>query len=133
MNWFESTQLAAYHLWEYTNHDNALDLWHCAEDISCYLEQANVLDESMMQSIKCLGKGSEGYIWFVRHVAYRLHLYSRNHDDLANWYIAEKLIEDLSWTKSITEMAFMLRKDSGRAMGQLRSEQIKNFYKTHTF
>lgn len=133
MNWFESTKLASYHLWEYTNHDNALDLWYCAEDISCYLEQANILDEGMMHSIQHLGVGSEGYIWFVRHIAYRLYLYSRNHDDLANWYTAEKLIEDLSWVKSITEMASMLRKDRHHAMEQLRSDQVKNFYKTQTF
>ena len=133
MDWFEYTKLAAYHLWEHTGCGSALELWHAAEDIASFFEQANILDEEMVAGIKSLGCGSEGYVWFVRNIAFRLHLYTGSHDDLANWFLVEHLIGNAAWVQNITAMADMLHTDASRAMGQVRSDMVRNFYSEQTF
>ena len=62
-NWFEHTKLVAYYLWEHSGCENALNLWYASEDIASFFEQANILDTGMVDSIKKLGLGSEGYVW----------------------------------------------------------------------
>jgi hypothetical protein len=131
-NWFESTKIVAYFLWEHSGYDNALDLWYAAEDIACFFEQANILDTEMVDSIVGLGIASGGYIWFVRHIAYRLHLYTQTTDELINWFLAERLIAIPAWIESLTDMAALLRTDADDAVGQLRSDIVRSVYTKQT-
>ena len=131
-DWFEHTKIAAYYLWEHTGNENALELWHAAEDIACFFEQANITEVGMVDSIRKLGVGSEGYVWFVRNIAFRLYSYTRNPDDLANWFLVEGLLSASPWVDSIVTMADMLRKDSSATAEQMRSDQIRIFYQTNS-
>lgn len=132
-DWFECTKIAAYHLWEYVDCENALNLWYAAEDIACFFDSSNILSKKMVEDIRTLGSGSEGYVWFVRNISYRLHLYTENNCDLQNWFIAERLISDSSWVQSIVDMALLLGKDDIDTANQVRSELVRNFYKKKTF
>jgi hypothetical protein len=133
MEWFESTQIAAYYLWEHSIYDNALDLWYCAEDIASHFEQANILDAVALNNIKEQGKGSDAYIWFVRHVAYRLYIYTNNDEALTNWFMAESLLESEEWLKNIFNMASILKNDNGECLSQVRSDAVRFFYEGQTF
>jgi len=127
-SWFECTKIVAYYLWEHTGYDNALDLWYAAEDIACFFEQANILDNEMVDSIVRLGTTSGGYIWFVRHIAYRLYLYTQNPDELTNWFLAERLISIPPWIEMLVDMATILSTDADSTMGQLRSDTVRSVY-----
>ena len=127
--WFEYAKMTAYYLWEHTGCEDALDLWYAAEDIASFFEQANILDAKMVEGIVKLGPGSEGYIWFVRNIAFRLHVYAKNSDDLANWYLVEKLLNTPAWVQSIVAMAFMLSADDIEAISQVRSDPVRSFYR----
>lgn len=133
MNWFECTKVVSYYLWEHTGCENALGLWYAAEDIAAFFEQTNILDTEMVNSIKRLGLGSEGYIWFVRNIAYRLYIYTNNHDDIANWYLAEQLLNNPAWLQNLTAMAAMLNSDIDNVTRQMRSDMIRSFYDPQTF
>jgi len=130
--WFDCAQMVAYYLWEQSGCENALDLWYAAEDIACFFEQANILDCQMADSIKKLGIYSEGYVWFVRNISYRLHIYSGNENELTNWFLVERLLSTAAWLENITAMAKMLRTDSGEIAEQVRSDIVRNFYGKQT-
>ncbi|MCL2399417.1 MAG: hypothetical protein FWC91_06715 [Defluviitaleaceae bacterium] len=132
-DWFECTKIVAYYLWENTKCDNALSLWHCAEDIASFFVHANITEAKMINSIQGLGVGSEGYAWFVRNIAYRLHLYTHNTDELNNWFLAEELLASVDWVQSLTAMASMLRAADESAIRQVRSDTIRNLYGSQTF
>ena len=127
-DWFESTKIVAYYLWEYSGHDNALSLWYASEDIACFFEHANILDNGMVDSIKKLGTGSEGYVWFVRNIAYRLHVYTKNPNALYNWRLAEQLLNTPVWVQSTTAMAVMLNTDPDNTINQVHSDLVRSFY-----
>ena len=127
-SWFECTRVVAYYLWEHTGCDNAFEMWCAAEDIACFFEQANILEQEMISSIKGLGAASEGYVWFMRHVSFRLYVYTNNPDHLTNWYLVEQLINIPELVQNLTEMATILRSNAKDAMGQLRSDTVRQYY-----
>jgi len=131
-DWFENTKLVAYYLWENTAYDNALALWYAAEDIASFFEQANILDLEMVESIKRLGLASEGYVWFIRNIAFRLHVYTQNQSELTNWFLVERLLNVPEWTTSLTNMASILRTDTAGTVSQIRSDAIRIFYGKQT-
>lgn len=131
-DWFECTKIAAYYLWEYSGCDKALNLWYAAEDIACFFEQANILDSGMVDSIRGLGLGSEGYIWFVRNVSYRLYVYTGNGHELTNWYLVEQLINTPAWVENVSAMAAMLRSNHENIIKQLRLDAVRYFYEKQT-
>jgi len=124
---FDSTKLVAYYLWEETGCERALELWYCAEDIACYLARANILDRAMIVSIRELNPQDEGYLYFVRHLAFRLFIYTGNTNCWANWFFAENLISNESWIEHITGMATILHSDKGR-MREVRSDTVRMLY-----
>jgi hypothetical protein len=125
---FDHTKLAAYYLWEYTGSENALNLWYCAEDIACFLDQSNVLESGLADGILKQGVYSEMYIWFVRHIAFRLYIYTNNPDDKHNWYTAEHLLNDAAWVENITMMANILREGRGGMALGIRSDEVRAYY-----
>ena len=125
-DWYGNTQIAAYYIWEHSGNENALDLWYAAGDIASYFEQANILEAVTVEGIKDLGLHSDGYIWFVRNLAFRLHIFTGNEHKLTNWFLAEKLLDTREWIDSITNMASILR--AGTGLNQLRSEKLRQFY-----
>ena len=133
-DWFERTKLAAYYLWEHTEKygisvsGNTLDLWYAVEDIAAFLEHANILSRDMVDGIVLLGPGSEGYIWFVRNLAYRLHIYTTNPNTLDNWFMVEQLLASKEWVENITAMATMINQDSENVAKQVRSDMVRSFY-----
>ena len=133
MDWFEHTKLASYCLWELTGYDGALDLWYAVEDIAAFFEQANIVEAGMVDSIRGLGPGSEGYVWFVRNIAFRLHVYTRNEDGLTNWFLVEQLLVNPTWVNNLTAMAALLKTNAGGAIKQIRSDMVRSLYVSQTF
>ena len=127
---FESTKLTAYYLWEQTGCHQALRLWYCAEDIACFLEQASILDIKSLEGIAGQEPNTDGYIWFVRHIAFRLHVFTDNPDELANWYAAERLLASQGWAENVLNMSAIMRsyKDKGMAIDDVRSENVRAHY-----
>ena len=132
---FDNTKLAAYFLWEHSGCDNALNLWYCAEEMACFFEQEEILDEKRVSGILQAGVNSAEYVWFVRHVAYRVYIYTNRTDDLANWYMAERLLYIGEWVRAITGMASIYRveKNNHDFMNEVRSENVRGYYDEQTF
>jgi hypothetical protein len=126
---FENTKVAAYYLWDHTRCESALDLWYCAEDIACYFEQMGIRDSANVGSIKKLGVHDLGYIQFVRHVAYRIYIYTNQPDAETNWFAAERLLGVPEWVDSIIQMADALR---NQHTGNVRSENVRAYYNGQT-
>jgi hypothetical protein len=127
-----NAKIASYFIWEYTNGDDPLKLWYCAEDIASWFERRGYLTrDSIFKLLKGERTGFE-YIEFTRHIAFRIHLYTDNDDDVRNWFIAERLLFNHEWTDSITSLAVMysqLNKD-GESTGEMniRSPFVRDFY-----
>jgi hypothetical protein len=126
----ESTKTAAYFLWETTKCDNTLELWNCAEDIACFLEQSDMLAPDRIIAVLDLGVYELGYIHFIRHIAYRIYIYTGENDSLRNWYGAEALVRNVEWRLAITRMAQIYNRDKYKADGlsAIHSGHIKSFY-----
>jgi len=127
---FKNTKLAAYFLWEYTRLDNTLQLWYCAEDIACFLEQSDILSGEQLESILALNVYDLGYIQFVRHIAYRIYIYTGNDDALFNWYTAERLLGNGEWRQAVAYMAstYGIQKTVAGGLSCIHSGHVKNFY-----
>ncbi len=126
----EKTKVAAYLLWEKTKHDNPLHHWYCSEDIACFFEKWNILDENSIVRIIQKGVYDLGYIEFIRHIAYRIYIYTNNNDDFFNWLCAENLIKNGEWRQSIISMALIynLEKKDADFIKSIRSDTVRNFY-----
>ena len=131
--WFEHTKITAYYLWECSGDGDALKLWYAAEDIASFFEQSKILDAQIVDGIKRMGSGSEGYIWFVRNLAYRVYLHTQNPNELDNWFLTERMLEIPAWLESITAMAAMLNKGDEDDMKHVRSDTVRSFYEEQTF
>ena len=127
---FENTKLAAYFLWEHTRLDNTLMLWYCAEDIACFLERSDILSSRRLEAVLSLDVYDLGYIEFVRHIAYRIYVYTGNCDALFNWFTAERLLGNGEWRQALICMASIYNKQKAVAGGlsSVHSGHVKNFY-----
>jgi len=127
---FDSTKVTAYFLWEYTQCDNALGLWTCAEDIANYMEFAGIFSPEKIKEITDNGLFSFEYIGFLRHIAFRIHVYSRQEDAETNWFAAERLINNYEWCVSVTQIAQIYNdnKHNFKALSGVRSEQVRQNY-----
>ena len=134
MSLFNNTKLAAYFIWEQTGCEFALDLWLCAEDLACFFEQANILDNTQIENIRRLDKSDPGYIAFIQHVSYRIYQYARRSDDWHNWFSAEKIIGNNEWVKAVTGMAsiYQSAKTDQSIMNEVRSENVRAYYDEQT-
>ncbi|MDR2648574.1 MAG: hypothetical protein LBB94_02495 [Clostridiales bacterium] len=129
---FDNTKRAAYFLWEYTRIDNTLRLWYCAEDIACFLEQSNILSLSQLEPIINLDTADPGYIQFVRHIAYRIYIYTGNSNAVLNWFTAEHLLENGEWRQALICMAvfYNTQKSVAGGLSGIHCGEVKNFYAT---
>ncbi len=127
MDW---TKIAAYFLWEYTAYDNPLTLWYCVEDMACCLESRNITTAAALDEIKKRGVYDFGYVEFVRKIAFRIYIYTNREDSLANWFAAEKLINNGEWCHAIINVAstYAKEKESPDFISKLRSDQAKKHY-----
>ena len=87
-------------------------LLRCSEEIASFFEMADVLSKEKVDGFLKLGKQSDAYVWFLRHLSYRLYLTTNNFDAQANWFCAEELLEESEWIKSTIELALELRANS---------------------
>ena len=126
-DWYNHTRLAAYYIWEQTGCEQALDLWCCAEDIALYFEQSNILTPAAVQSMQAQGTHSGAYMHFVRNIAYRLYIYTGNPHDLANWYLAERLVNMAGFIGHLTIMAALLR-TKNRVIIDALSDTVREYY-----
>ena len=126
-----STQVVSYFLWEYTMHDNALDLWYCAEDIAFYAEQFDMTQDNVLHQIKYTGKYDYGYVEFIRNISYRIYVYTRCKDSQTNWFLAEDLIENKEWVNELANMSAIYRKIRQNQLDAciIRSDKIRNYYR----
>ena len=128
----ENTKLASYFLWEYTRGDDTLQLWYCAEDIACFLEQSDIICAKRLESILTLDVYDLGYIQFVRHIAFRIYIYTGNDDALFNWFTAEHLLGNGEWRSAVLYMAstYNRQKTVAGGLSCIHSGRIKNFYES---
>jgi hypothetical protein len=108
---FEYTKLASYFLWEYTHYDNALKLWYCAQDMAACMKRAGIASHADIDAIKNKGMRDAAYVSFVRHIAYRIYIYSKNDDAVANWYNAEKLLTNYEWCAAMAGITAVSGRD----------------------
>ena len=106
-NTVDRTKTAAYLLWEVTGDDHALNLWRCAEDIANYLARSGGLSAEDVDAILRMPKQSFEYISFVRHIAFRLFLYTKRSDPAINWFDAEALLDNREWLDAVTGLALI--------------------------
>ena len=128
----ENTKLAAYFLWEYTRVDDTMRLWYCAEDIACFLERSDILRVQQLEPILALNVYDPGYIQFVRHIAFRLYVYTGNSDALFNWFTAERLLPFHVPQQAAVYMAnaYNTQKTVAGGLSCIHSGYVKNFYQT---
>ena len=67
---FNCVKVLSYFLWEYTKHDNTLQLWCCSEDIICFLAENDIKTKNDFMNIISLSKNDEIYKKFVRNIEY---------------------------------------------------------------
>jgi len=130
MDLFNNTKLAAYFLWETTRCENALSLWYCAEDIASFLERYEIKSEAEISSILRQGVTDPGYVHFMRHIAFRIFVYTNRDDADANWYAAETLAANIEWRRAAVEVARIYgecEKGSGTLNG-VKSDAIREYY-----
>ena len=127
---FNNTKLAAYFLWEATGYENALGLWFCAEDIGSFLERFHIETASAIEDILKRGKTDLGYIHFVRHIAFRIFIYTNCEDSERNWYDAEALVRNSEWQQAITTLARIYRdsKHDASVLSGVKSEAVREYY-----
>ena len=129
-NLFDNTKMASYFLWEYTKNENALGMWTCAEDIANYLEVSGIFTTGQITEIKDFGLYSFEYIGFVRHIAFRIYIYTGNCHAETNWFTAEKLLDNNEWCESVTQIAkiYFENKHNFESLTGVRSEKVKQNY-----
>jgi hypothetical protein len=127
---FEHTKVVSYFLWEYTGCDQALQLWYCAEDLACYFEQMGILATDRVTAIRQLGVYDPAYIHFLRHVAFRIYIYTNQPDPDTNWFIAEQLLVNREWVASLVGMASIYKneKSNQNFFEEVRSENVRAYY-----
>ena len=129
-----STRIVSYFLWEHTGSDRALGLWYCAEDLACYFEQMGILDVEKVDEFRKLGVNDPSYVHFMRHIAFRIYLYTGCDDADTNWYTAERLVKINEWATALVETARIYR--NGKAdrdfIAGFRSENVRAFYDEQT-
>jgi len=127
---FDSTKIASYFLWEYTQAENALALWVCAEDTANYLEASGIYDQAQISAIIEKGIFSYEYIEFIRHIAFRIFVYTGHDSAEGNWFVAEKLIRNHEWCAAVVRIAniFGENKTNFESLPGVRSEQVKQNY-----
>jgi len=126
---FEKTKVASYFIWEYTQADNALALWACAEDTANFLDFSGIYDPERITDILHKGIYSLEYISFVRHIAYRLYIYINCEKEETNWFAAEKLLRNDEWRAAITEIAKIYNENkSNFDKLSIRSDIVKKNY-----
>ena len=128
----EHLKLAAFYLWQYTGYSNTQALWYCAEDIASFFERCQYTTEESVQKVMNLNRADRDYRAFIRHISYRLHLYTGIIDDSFNWQVTEKLLDNVEWRESIIALAAglstMRRGESPQDDYQLQSPVIKEYY-----
>jgi len=127
---FESTKLAAYFLWQETRHESALNLWYCAEDIAWFLERHHMTELQSLMEMRRKNRHDLGYVEFMRHIAYRIYIFTNEEDSLINWFAGERLLSNPEWCQAVVRVAEAYRLSQGRpeALADVRSERVKNYY-----
>ena len=128
---FDNTKLAAYFVWEVTGCANALALWYCAEDTAGLLERMGVRTAAQIDAIVRLGQADPGYVSFLRHIAFRLYIYTGCADAAANWYAAERLAANTEWRRAMAAMAGLLHasRETGVAIPGIKLEAVRAYYR----
>ena len=127
---FENTKITAYFLWECTNCPNALSLWYCAEDVAAYFEKMNYLHPSLIREIMNEQPHNVRRISFIRHIAFRIYVYTQNENKLDNWFSAESLLGNDEWIMAICAIAKIYHdnKENFSRLTGIRSEQVRQYY-----
>jgi hypothetical protein len=127
---FEHTKVVSYFLWEYTGCDHALELWYCAEDIACYFEQMGILSDQRVAAVRQLGVYDPAYIHFLRHVAFRIYIYTNQPEPNTNWFIAELLLNNREWVTALVGMATIYKNEKTNQdfIRGVRSENVRAYY-----
>lgn len=127
---YDCINLASYIIWEYSQSENALGLWCCAENIANYFEQNDILSQDSLNEIVKLGKNDERYVKFFKDISYKIYTYSGNFDHIKNWFLAESLVENKEWTESVIKAAQIYRNMKGdkEIIKTIRSDVVRDFY-----
>ena len=128
-------QGAAYLQWEVMGSGSALEHWRCVEDIVCFIEMKNLLNEDSFMVALRNENGNVGYEELVREIAYLLSFYSSRQTAEDNWYMAERLIQNSEWRQMITQSAeiYAQKKSDPDFCDHIRSERVQEYYKNNKF
>ncbi len=126
----DCTKVCAYFLWEYTQHDNPLCHWHCAEDIACLLETRGILSVSTIKDMIRRGRYDYSYVEFVRKISFMIFTYTNNKNSYMNWYAAERLLANSEWLDAIVKIANIYREEKGNLelITKIRADSVRAFY-----
>lgn len=127
---YSSIKVGAYFLWEYLRSDNALSLWHCAEDIANVFQVNGIDSLDKLESITNKEKTESAYIDFVRTLSYRIYYYTGYKDSVNNWYFTERLLQNSEWCSAIITAANIYSNIDTEIelIKIIRSDVIRNFY-----
>ena len=127
---FDVTNQTAYHIWEASKSDNALNVWYCAEDIASWFEKNGLFTQQDIIDIRDKGSKSYEYTDLIRNIAFRIYIYTCNDNQLDNWFASELLINDEVWINSVTAMAryYLESKASDDFLKNIKSDRVKDYY-----
>lgn len=125
----EKTKLAAFYIWEQTKCPDTLALWYCAEDIASFFERCHIYGKEDLDGLLSINKNDREYKTFLRHISYRLHLYTGIQDDCYNWYATERLLENNDWREAIIFLAGSMKSlRDGESDFSIKSPSVKSYY-----
>lgn len=128
---YESIKVAAYFLWEFLQHDNALSILYCSEDIAHIFQVNGITSHERLNELVSLEKDNYIYINFVRTIAYRIYFYTGNEDDFENWFVTEKLLCHFEWADAVITVSNIydnIKNDKELIKG-IRLDPVRAFYK----
>ena len=113
---FNKTAELAHILQEEARPENAASswAWYCAEDMARFFAQMRMQSPEEIEAIARLDKADPAYIHFLRHIAFRLYVFTGRDDELANWFDAEHLVVRADWQWAVLRLARVYREKTKR-------------------
>ena len=125
-----NTQIASYLLWEKTKNSSncsALSSWYCCEDIAFYFKENKIISLIKLKEISNKEKSNIDYINFIRNISYRIYIFTNNNNSKYNWYIAESLLENYEWCRTMVNIAYIYNEImKSNIKVTVRNENIKH-------
>jgi hypothetical protein len=89
-----------------------------------------ILNADRVMAIRQLGVYDPAYIHFLRHVAFRIYIYTDQPDAESNWMIAERLLVNPEWVMALVAMASIYKSEKNNKdfIKDVRSDNVRAYY-----